>query len=100
METRATTQTRTFTFNGKLTRATKLYSSGLGVDFTLVERDTSGKETYTPLFEEHVQKDPSLVPIYSACLKAFDDHTTYAKYQGSSSFWQSGGAPGGGGVSE
>jgi hypothetical protein len=85
--------TRTITFEKSLYRVTRLYSSGVGTDFTVSHKDAAGKEVFLPLSLDQVEKNPEHAALYEACLKAFDDHLTYAKHIGSSSFWQSGKAP-------
>lgn len=68
---------------------TRLYSSGLGSQYACTSKDANGKLHTTLISEEIVDKDVRLIPLFQACAKRFDDHLSFAKYLGSSSFWQS-----------
>lgn len=68
---------------------TRLYSSGLGSQYACTAKDENGKLHTVLLSEEIVDRDLKLIPLYQACAKRFDDHLSFAKYLGSSSFWQS-----------
>jgi hypothetical protein len=67
----------------------RLYSSGLGTQYACTYKTSEGEMKTLLLTEESVEKEPSLIPLYQACAKRFDDHLSFAKYLGSSSFWQS-----------
>ncbi len=86
-------QTRTLSFRGNRYQVTRLYSSGVGTDYTVASPGADGKEKYQTLSLDSVQADANLKALYEACAKLFDDHLTFAKHIGSSSFWQAGSAP-------
>ena len=90
-------QTRTLTFEGKLFRVTRLHTSGNGPDYNVAFKDPTGKETFQLLAQEKIVADAAQAKLYEACARLFDDHVTYAKHIGSTSFWQAQGAPGDGG---
>ncbi len=80
---------RTVTHAGITYHVTRLYSSGLGSQYAATAKNAEGKEQTTFLTEEIVEKNPAHAPLFAACAKRFDDALTFAKYVGSSSFWQS-----------
>ncbi len=86
---------RTVTHQGTTYRVTRLYSSGLGAQYAVTTKGSDGKEKTTLLTDPIVEKDASLIPLFIACAKRFDDSLTFAKYIGSSSFWQAGLPPDG-----
>ncbi|MBC7385475.1 MAG: hypothetical protein H7301_04825 [Cryobacterium sp.] len=64
----------------------RLYSSGIGNQYACTWKDGNGKLQTLLLTEELVDRHSEHVPLYRACAKRFDDHLTFAKYLGSSSF--------------
>lgn len=70
-------------------QVTRLYSSGLGSQYAATFKNSEGKEQTIFMTEEIVEKNPTLAPLFAASAKRFDDSLTFAKYIGSSSFWQS-----------
>lgn len=79
---------RTVNHQGIRYHVTRLYSSGLGSQYAATWTNPEGKEQTLFLTEEIVEKNPTLAPLFAACAKRFDDALTFAKYVGSSSFWQ------------
>lgn len=79
---------RTVNHQGVNYHVARLYSSGLGSQYAATWTNTEGKEQTLFLTEEIVEKNPALAPLFAACAKRFDDALTFAKYVGSSSFWQ------------
>lgn len=86
-------QTRSLSFRGNRYQVTRLHSSGVGTDYTVASKGADGKEHYQTLSLDSVQANADHKALYEACAKLFDDHLTFAKHIGSSSFWQSGTAP-------
>jgi hypothetical protein len=86
---------RTVVVDGVTYQVNRLYSSGLGVQYACTSKDADGKEKTILVSEETLDKDPAHAPLFKACERRFDDQTTFAKYLGSSTFWQS--SPTGGG---
>ncbi|RYZ70856.1 MAG: hypothetical protein EOP09_05480 [Proteobacteria bacterium] len=86
-------QTRALSFRGNRYQVTRLSSSGVGTDYTVATRNADGTEQYQTLSLDAVQSDADQKALFEACAKLFDDHVTFAKHIGSSSFWQSGSAP-------
>lgn len=82
-------QTRTIRFKGETKKVVRLYSSGVGTQYTVFTKGSDGKETSVLLTPQTVEKSPALYELYEACAKVFDDSLSMAKYIGSSSFWQS-----------
>lgn len=80
---------RAVTHQGILYHVTRLYSSGLGSQYAATFKNAEGKEQTIFMTEEIVDKNPALAPLFVACAKRYDDSLTFAKYIGSSSFWQS-----------
>ena len=81
-------QSRSVSWNNKLYKVNRLYSSGLGEQYACTIKE-NGEEKTTLLTYEFVEKNNEWFPLFERCAKAFDDSLTYAKYLGSSSFWQS-----------
>jgi hypothetical protein len=89
-------QPRTVTHDQVTYHVVRLYSSGVGpqyactrkADETKVDDPTVPAKTLL-LTEEFVTKHPEHFPLYQACARRFDDALTFAKFIGSSSFWQS-----------
>ncbi|MBS1963823.1 MAG: hypothetical protein JST04_16555 [Bdellovibrionales bacterium] len=80
---------RTVIVGGVTYQVNRLYSSGVGVEYACTSKGADGKETTLLVSEATLDKDPSHTPLFVACAKRFDDSLTFAKYIGSSSFWQS-----------
>lgn len=81
-------QSRSVTWKGKTYHVTKLYSSGLGEQYAATTQE--GSETVTTLLTyEFIEKNPEWMPLFERCAKVFDNSLSFAKYLGSSSFWQS-----------
>jgi len=80
---------RTVTHQGIVYQVTRLYSSGLGSQYAATFKTPEGKEQTIFMTDEIVDKTPAMAPLFAACAKRFDDSLTFAKYIGSSSFWQS-----------
>ncbi len=80
---------RTVTDRGIPYQVNRLYSSGVGVQYACTSKGPDGKEKTLLISEETLDKDPAHVSLFVACAKRFDDSLSFAKYIGSSSFWQS-----------
>jgi len=80
---------RTVTHQGISYQVVRLYSSGLGAQYACTWKNADGKEQTLLLTEEFVDKNPAHIPLFTVCAKRFDDSLSFAKYLGSSSFWQS-----------
>jgi hypothetical protein len=81
---------RTVVYKGTTYRVVKFYSSGVGTQFACTYRPQgSDAESTLLLTEEMVEKHPEHLDLFLACARRFDDHLTFAKYLGSSTFWQS-----------
>lgn len=82
--------TRTVTFQNTTYQVTRLYSSGLGAQYACTYKpDENSPEKTILLTEEFVDKNPTYIDLFKICAKRFDDSLSFAKYLGSSSFWQS-----------
>jgi hypothetical protein len=80
---------RTVIDQGITYQVNRLYSSGVGVQYACTSKDADGKEKTLLISEETLDKDPAHIGLFKACAHRFDDSLTFAKYIGSSSFWQS-----------
>ncbi len=80
---------RTVTDKGITYKVNRLYSSGVGTQYACTFKGADGKEQTILLTEDTLEKDPTHASLFVACIRRFDDSTTFAKYLGSSSFWQS-----------
>lgn len=82
--------TRTVSFENVTYHVTRLYSSGLGAQYACTFKpDATSPEKTILLSEEFVDKNPQYLDLMKICAKRFDDSLSFAKYLGSSSFWQS-----------
>jgi hypothetical protein len=70
---------RLLRFNGKRYGVDRIYNSGTGETFSIVEKQADGKEIVTLLSEESTIKDPSLLPMYEACQNLFRARSTLGK---------------------
>lgn len=90
-------QPRTVVHEGIIYHVVKLTSSGVGSQYACsfypsgkAEVEATGETAQVLLLtEESVEKDQNQRALFIACARRFDDHLTFAKYLGSSSFWQS-----------
>lgn len=81
-------QSRSVSWNGKVYQVNRLYSSGLGEQYAATYKEGSEEKTIL-LTYEFVEKNPYYLPLFERCAKVYDDSLSFAKYLGSSSFWQS-----------
>jgi hypothetical protein len=100
-------QPRTVTYDKVTYHVVRLYSSGVGPQYACTRKanETKVSDPAVPaktllLTEEFVAKHPEYFGLYEACARRFDDALTFAKFLGSSSFWQSKIPPDGIGNSE
>ncbi len=80
---------RTVIHNGITYKVVRLYSSGLGVQYACTTKSTDDKETTTLISESMTNLTPDQIGLLQACARRYDDALTFAKYLGSSTFWQS-----------
>jgi hypothetical protein len=80
---------RTVIDQGITYKVNRLYSSGLGAQYACTFKGSDGKEQTLLISEETLDKDPTHIKLFEKCARRFDDSLSFAKYLGSSSFWQS-----------
>ena len=80
---------RTVVHNGVTYKVNRLYSSGLGSQYACMTKNAEGKDITLLLSDSMKDLTADQTALLVACARRFDDTTTFAKYLGSSTFWQS-----------
>ncbi len=70
---------RTLFFKGKRIQAVKHLSSGLGEQYTVIEKSADGKEIFTSIHSTDVARNPELQSLFEACQVAFNVEPSLGK---------------------
>jgi hypothetical protein len=66
---------RRIRFQNKYLTVVRLYSSGLGEQFSVIEKKPDGQVHTTYLSEDAVRKSPDLNPLFEICKDSFENRT-------------------------